>query len=370
MRFNTLIFSFAFFCFSVSATESKNLATQDIVSNQHDFILKQKEEDLVENIQEDIDQINNKNVLDSKGALPSSSRPCLGLTGGFVEVEYLYLQAQNNSFPVAIVNTLNTFPSEPSISSKTKRIVPKYKSSVRGTIGANLFYDNLEVFCSYMSCRSKKTSLFIAQSNQSIDDPISGNTDLNSIKNKWKLNAHILDAGSSYGFFTGKSIACNLIAGLRGSFLSQKHGRELNLTPPSYITKSAYWGIGPKMGINGKWFSNHGFAVQVTSAIATLYGKDKAKKSTYSTPLNTLPKDRIEKEKDYFNKLVPNLIFAIKFSWDTAVNNNKTFIQIHAGWEANYFWNMSMARNINNQTNFINAPLTIKGVTGGIKLDF
>ncbi len=89
------------------------------------------------------------------------------------------------------------------------------------------------------------------------------------IATKWRTDLDVLDLSVSYPCFQRKSGMIAPFAGLRGVRLYQNFRVEANVSsagiePAISKNKSTFWGIGPRMGVQGQLFLGAGFRLEAS----------------------------------------------------------------------------------------------------------
>ncbi len=163
---------------------------------------------------------------------------------------------------------------------------------------------------------------------------------------KVKLNYQVADFEAGYNWAMGNSTV-RVFGGLRYAHFSQKATAQTTAftftpggaSPTAFYNskrKTTYWGIGPRLGVNGQFgLGNSGFHVFGGVAGAVLFGKHKEKQNAISAPTTTLPSTFSDKRKK--SKVVTNLEGELGLGYQFGAGSGST-IALQAGYRAEAFW--------------------------------
>lgn len=185
-----------------------------------------------------------------------------------------------------------------------------------------------------------------------------------SASTKWKIRFYdlIVDLGRSY--FFSHDLALKPTIGLKTSWIQQHASSMRNsaIAPASSSTaaggitglqtlenskrKNNFWGIGPKIGIDTKWYIVSSFSLYGSVEAALLWGKFSIEVD--ETVLNTTSQLLAASRGFLFSnttethsnprRLVPNTTFDLGICWDFVFNKNKNNLEFKLGYENQYWW--------------------------------
>lgn len=198
-------------------------------------------------------------------------------------------------------------------------------------------------------------------------------------------NTADIELGKSYT--TGAQILLRPFCGVRAGFLYQNHrvhfsgvtSVTLNGLPDSPVVNTEtplkiyldqhVWSVGPRIGLDSKWFRWGGFSVLAKVSTALLYGK--AMQKAFLDSVSSNPdsnnqtvensESKISVQDDYF-QLYPNLDLFLGLSWEHCFNKKKS-VEISAGWETNYWWSTSNLL-------FFDRAISMQGLTVAGSINF
>lgn len=208
-------------------------------------------------------------------------------------------------------------------------------------------------------------------------------------KSRWQnqLNAWDLDLGRS--FYVGKNFALKPVLGLKGALIRQHlqaflYHSEMDriIDGRNYVEwndisarfKSRFWGVGPKVGMDGKWNLGSGFSLYGGVDVAALYGQFQISGDIIA--LSTL--DRVNDPSrvgenvgghinDSFYRLRMMADTKIGIQWSRCFWDWMNFC-IHLGWEAQYWWQQMEFLNFKDISP--DGDLSLTGIDAGLRFEF
>ncbi len=138
-------------------------------------------------------------------------------------------------------------------------------------------------------------------------------------------------------------------------------------------------GVGPRAGVDTKWFIGHGFSLFSNLAAALLWGHyDVGHKEKFSQIRN----NRIRLNGD-MNRFSPTVQMQLGLAYDTYMMNNTSHLSIGLSFDINYWWRQNQMLKIDDNQilkfqNVTTPPkyerysedVNLRGVTLDLKLDF
>jgi hypothetical protein len=169
----------------------------------------------------------------------------------------------------------------------------------------------------------------------------------NSLSARWSLNHQIGDLQFARDFFITKALGLQPILGVRFATLDQNmnahFGQNLSATLNSYVSyhsSNNFWGVGPKIGIDGKWTLPRNVSFKGLISGSLLYGKTTVDEHLYAMPLNTQGLlETVGTERNKYDMLAPTLQLALGLDWGMYLNKEKMYLGVGLDWEFNYWWN-------------------------------
>jgi len=336
------------------------------------------------------------------------ARGCTNALGGALEFDILYWRAQNPGFSCIGYEQKNPYIYRPSsraaqiagiepnaISSNQYlfdvgseiRLESRWDPGFRIGTGWNTDFDRWDVFVDWTWYKSHPSE---SKERKDLIFPTllgflpvswapTTTTTFSSFSASWRIlhNAADLELGRAY--YMTKAFSLRIHCGLRGSWINQKAKNSfLNPILPTTIltqTKNNFWGIGPRIGINGQWhIAESDWSVLGKASTSLLMGKTRARfQVTGIQPSLTLP---LEDFKDNLDLFAPNFQIFLGVDWGSGLDHEKYYVGFNAGWEANIYWNQYNVPATKTPYEFAGIPshsteaLTMGGLTASIYFDF
>lgn len=148
-----------------------------------------------------------------------------------------------------------------------------------------------------------------------------------------------------------------------------------------------FWGLGPRAGLDSKWYLGYNFHIFADVAASILYGYFNTKQSNQvppSTDPDDIPDGVVFKMRHKFHRFVPFAQMFFGLGWESFINDDKQHLLLKLGYEVQYFWRVNQnhqPEDISGQATGPNQSLRIQfekqsedlmfyGITGEIRLDF
>lgn len=144
-----------------------------------------------------------------------------------------------------------------------------------------------------------------------------------------------------------------------------------------------FWGLGPRAGLDSKWYLGYNFHIFGDVAASVLYGYFKDNHSEYFPRSHDpdLPHGKVVKLKHKFHRYVPFAQMFLGLGWENHINNDKQHLGIKLGYEVQYYWRVNQAHQIEDNTNASDGSFRLQsekqsedimfyGITGEFRLDF
>jgi hypothetical protein len=266
---------------------------------------------------------------------------------------------------------------------------------VKVGIGYNYEHDNWEsnlLFTYFGSNESDKTQVagasVIYPTNGRSDEPV----EYSFASSQMKFVYDNLDLELARSFFVSQNLALKPHFGLKNTWLDiQKYNKyvgtqrvlsyieddhhrifvnDLNRSGTLfYKSKSKFWGIGPTLGLNTKWYLCNGFGLfgDVSGALLWSYFQMReVTKETLSSASSEEGDIAVGSKNTTFtysentHRFVPTAQFAIGISYDCYMNDNKQHVNVSLGWETLHYWNAYKTWE----------NVSMQGVTLNVRLDF
>jgi len=184
-----------------------------------------------------------------------------------------------------------------------------------------------------------------------------------------RLNAFDLEMG--YDYFFSRRFSIRPHFGLKAAWIDMHyHAKYSNVliagnpnTPYPELSvrnRSDYWGVGPRVGIDGHLHIGWGFSLYGMTSAAMLYGR-------FDTKLKLIDPDlTVVVNHDFYRLRATGQIAAgLRWGW---CFSRKYFLSLHLGWETQYWWEQLEMRFFERYEP--GADLSFSGLDAGIRFDF
>jgi len=314
----------------------------------------------------------------------------------YFTLDFLYWSAHNHGFSWANKNYDDT--TRKPIDLRVLYVDEKWEPGFRFGIGWDTLHDYWDILAQWTyyhnyskDSASSPNADYIVGGGIYPSSGMATNFIYRNGKAHWRLNYNMLDLEIGKTFYISKYLSFRAHAGTRGGWIDQSFRSEFtNMTydkePPIrdtvYHCEQDYWGLGPRLGINGDWHLGAGFSIFGNIAAALLYGKFDVHETQrflaadttyrYWTLIPGVYNEILGLKRDFY-ELSPNLEMIIGLSWGECFYNEKVYFGLKAGWETNYWWNQYHLTTlildlpeIGKETH----PVSMQGLTLRAKVDF
>lgn len=304
------------------------------------------------------------------------ARGCECTMGGAMEFDFLYWGASNTGFIYA-------YESQDAVNNgigKLLRLSTHWDPGFRFGMGWNMDYDRWDLFANWTWFRDHATkSKSMSTTNGGYESvwvaQLSPSTRWGHVHGGWHMWHNAFDLELGRAFYLTKTLSLRPHYGFRGGWINQKFNTKLLLPNTGAVNeldfhgKNNYWGIGPRIGMHGKWcIDNSSWSILGKASGAVLVGETKTRIQTENiTGSSTTVVNHYH---DHFAQFVPNIQFFVGIDWSSCLDCNKYYLGVNAGWEVNYYWNQFNLVSNPTLPTFGNHAVTMQGLTLNLHFDF
>jgi hypothetical protein len=211
----------------------------------------------------------------------------------------------------------------------------------------------------------------------------------------------LLDWELGREFFAGKWLTLRPFFGLRSAWIKQKYEVDYSnlyygwdeffnpvLSCNVYSTNitNNFWGLGPRVGLNGEWQLGSGLSLYGNAALSALYGFFHLYQSEHvDNPIDDPDQVYPFPTADAAGQVtgINNSFHAVKVAtdlqiglrWDYMFCHDACHIGLHAGWQQELFFSQNQIMNFPNTIQFAQfyqnqGDLGFQGWTVGARFDF
>lgn len=204
--------------------------------------------------------------------------------------------------------------------------------------------------------------------------------DSTAFTSKWHLNLDWVDLALQRSFYSGRKLILTPFMGLRGAWFRQKLNIDveevLNSVPPSTVVtshnRSQNWGLGPRLGAEGRYLLGAGVRLQGEVGGTLLFTQ--YRKIAHSEGSFSIGSTGVAYEMRNYNVMTPMAEANLGIGWGSYFSNQRWHFDLSATYEFNYFWAQNMMRVLSDMNVVgINASandLYLQGLTLTAAFDF
>ncbi len=320
-------------------------------------------------------QVSTRTVHGNVGAKTASASPPIHGENWFFNAEALFWHASEGGTDYAQI-----FQHTPSTSSSNsihnRRLKFKWDWGFRAGLGTTFHHDQWDLFLNFTWFRADNSAATSLHGGKFISPlafipPLSAS----QVKIHWSLKFYTLDLNLGRFYFISPALALHPYAGLKTAWIPQHIRSSCIIFAPATgelraKQKNDFWGIGPQIGLDGKWFLDYGFHLFASGGGSLLWGDfDIHQKTTSPTLAAQRNHFRLDTE-----KVVPMAQFQLGLGFETNLYHNAYRLEISARYETQYWWNQ-------NQLPYFSAfsdkrfqryseDLALYGLTVDVRFDF
>ena len=315
-----------------------------------------------------------------------SAHGCMG-SGFAFEAEFLWWRSHMDNLDYAIVLDVPPGVSPTIGSGQFHQPDFKYDPGVRVSAGYDFGSCNWDIFFRwtyhYTDPTSSKTinpatELLLPIRDFFAPAGIIVITFADSGRSEWQNRINVFDFEMGYDYFFSRRFSFRPNFGVKAAWIDMHNritytntlavdpnqGQPFTLGDVRIRNKSDYWGVGPRVGIDGNLHIGWGFSLYASTSAALLYGQY----DTHFRQTDTIPGDDLRfKETNYFRQRAMAQII-VGAEWVKCFSQNY-MLSIHVGWEGQQWWNQLEFRYLNDDIK-PSGDLTFTGLDVGARFDF
>lgn len=337
-------------------------------------------------LEQQMKQVRTETATGTFGAKTASARPEVDGKGVFVSVDALLWHAKVGGTEYAYTdnNTLASFP----VQGSTKELDFDWSWGFRFGLGYNFAHDSWDALLNYTYFKSNDSSKVDGGGNGAVV-PLQGNANLTVVdfgapfvygtyaSSQFKFSYDNLDLELGRSYFISGSLCFRPFFGIRNTWLdlaqntTYSGGAILGVNSFKVNNTNDFWGIGPRAGMDSKWYLANGFSIFGNLSGSLLWGYFKVEHQENVT--NNPQQNSIDLTAN-MHRFAPNAQLCIGLAYDRYVYNDKQHIGLSLGWENIYYWRVNqMLEVIDSSTSKyerISEDASMQGVTFHLRWDF
>ena len=344
-------------------------------------------DDRLDVLEKEMKEISARNPQGTVGAGFTTARPDTVGNNWFIFADVIYWHPKMGGTEFAITYNTSDFISLPPIvnnAALSHRPDGDYKENdfgwdlgLKAGLGYKTPHDSWDILGRYTWFQSHSTK----QSRKDFPAAIiplklstgltPGFSAVNHAKSTVDIGYNNIDLELARNYFISKDFAVRPHLSLKGSWIDlkqkvyyvQTQNPDLSALVFEFETpefkadlKSNFWGVGPRFGLDTRYFLGNNVNFFGDFAAAILYGHFKTSEKDHipnAVPGGLLPPDIAQQLQELFNlglsapnrslkhnfhQFVPFAQMQLGLEWNKYLNNNKQHIRLKAGYEVQYYW--------------------------------
>lgn len=361
-------------------------------------------DDRLDDLEAEMKQVSIYTPQDTHGASFAYARPEVFGENVFATFDLLYWHAKVGgseyaySFQPSIIQTGSILL--PQLHGRTKHNDFDWEWGVKVGLGCHLAHDGWDLNAEYTWFESRSSNASTKASPSALM-PLRLFSEMLALKAKshFGLDYHNIDLSLGHSFFISKMVAFRPFVSVKTSWIDLDQdalytASQLNdfLFPGPNQTvgldfksknRSRFWGLGPQIGINSKWFLGNRFSLFNDLAGSILYGYFQTNYRESIPPDNVqFSYGKIIKNRSKYHRFVPYIRLYAGLGWERYLNCDKQHIALKFGYEVQYYWRANQMSQIEDTSNpagsfslrilsqQLSEDVMLYGFTSEFRLDF
>lgn len=311
-------------------------------------------------LEQQMKEVGVKNAHGTMGALfasdPKTER------GWYVDVEPLLWRTKTGGVSWVLIFDQANYP----LQGTMRSLGFDWNWGVRVGMGKMIGAENWDINAYYTGFNNTQDQKVI-DSYSSYDD-VTGSTAQGKTTGsfKGKINLNQVDVNIGKSFFVSKHLHYHPYAGLMAAWIKQRYNlltfNEIDATQTSIpvagtlnqnlVDQCKVFGIGPKVGLDTKWYLCNGFKINAALAGALLQSYYDVYRNEHIN-LSAVGDDPIDITNDLeapMHRLMPHARLLLGLGYEKFFMEGKRKLDLSLNWEMNYFWRANQT--VNNYSNY------------------
>ncbi len=341
----------------------------------------------VQNLEKDMHFVKTKTVSGTTGANTALARPEVEGEGFFVSFDILFWQAKLGGAEYAYT-TINRGDPDFPLDARMREAEFDWDFGFRAGIGVNFEHGGWDLYANYTYFSTDGDSAAGAGSggavvpNQGLAQIIDSLEEQHYLEHCTRATTQAsvdfdrIDLELGRNYFVSHNLSLRPHFGLATAWINIEQtsrytgGDALGVNTVHVRNKNDFWGIGPRAGVNTKWYLTNGFSVFGMASGSLFYGYHHTQfKNWYSANVNNRALLR-----GSMHRFAPTADLQLGLAYDKYIYNDKQHIGVSLGYECQYWWSVNQTFYSNNALgpNFKRSDenLSFHGIDLHIRWDF
>lgn len=264
----------------------------------------------------------------------------------------------------------------------------KWDYGFRAGIGKTFQHDRWDLYLNFTWFQAKNSAACSLRNGTDvialIGSPVAEDNTGTQAKIHWGIHFYTLDLNLGRNYFISPKVAFHPFAGIKAAWIdqSQRASSKVNIAIPAEVThiqtkgKNRFWGVGPDLGLESKWFIGNGFNLFGSMAGALLWSDFHVRqKQTNSLDAVGLTTNSLPYSGHFDLHTVTAMTqMQIGVGYETNLYHNQYHLAINARYEQQYFWGQNQMPYFPSDTNYkykrLSEDLSLQGLTVDVRFDF
>lgn len=360
----------------------------------------------VRELEKEMKQVRTETAQKTFGANTVTARPNVDGYGFFVSFDVLYWQLRAGGTEYCATETIPTFNLYPSNGRLKEANFNKWDWGFRAGLGYNFVHGEWDVYANYTYFTADNSSLTSEEDTSATGTGIypspvvvsTGTTTsanfvgtsvansstpgyvssygavafVNKATSTYKFSFNRIDLELGRDFFVAKYLALRPHIGLVSAWIRQHQtitytGLDLSANTYTIHNTNHFWGIGPRGGLNTKWYLCNGFSLIGNMSGALVYGKfDLSNREVFS--LN--PSTNATYLNGDMHRFTPTTQLQLGFGYDKSCSCDTQHVSIFLAWDIQYWWRLQQQMKPNLGYARYGEDVSLQGATLHLRWDF
>ncbi len=319
----------------------------------------------LDTLEKDMQEISARNPQDTLGANFTSSRPEVKGTNWFLtfDLTYWHTKMGGTEYAYSLHPQINNSVLLPDISGDLKENGFGWDVGVKVGLGYKTLHGAWDALIRYTYFNGDDiSSLSKAEPSALISLTNFGLLFASKVKSHVEVDYDNIDIELACSYFISRRLAFRPHFDMKTTWIGIDQNVQItassidntsNTVGLDYKTKDdcRFWGLGPRAGIDSKWFLGYGFHFFGDFAGSVQYGYFKTEAHEFLPPSAqpALSGGEAFKIKHKFHRFIPFIQLFLGLGYDTYINDENQHLAFKLGYEVQYYWRVNQ---INKSDNF------------------
>lgn len=335
----------------------------------------------VHDLEKQMKQVRTETASHTYGANTATARPDVHGYGWFLSFDVLYWQVKigGTEYALSDQDQQATVP----IHGKYRGIDFNWDWGFRAGLGYNFIHGDWDIYANFTYLNTGNNSMVTGEGNGCVIPQlglavVAANSFNAAAKatSEYKFTFDRIDLELGRNYYVSRDLSFRPHFGLMTAWINQKQltrytGRDLGVNTAHVKDRDDFWGIGPRTGVNSKWYLTNGFSVLGNASASLVYGLHGVRHKNW---LSSSPETHYANVSANMHKFSPTMMLQLGLTYDRYIYNDKQHINVSLFWDTQYWWrmNQNLRSTFESPIKYIrnSEDLSLQGITLSFRLDF